>query len=134
MGGQAALDEEEVQEPTRLRLEMSADSSSLSGCVVGSYYTRLIGSCPASSATWGDNAHVDALVSFGISAHGGCDEAGTLKRRACFADFTAIAVKPNRVQWDSPAQTVPQSLFAPTQSPPSAPPVQEGYAPPAPGG
>lgn len=126
---QCPLDEEEATEPTRLRLEMSADGSQLNGCVVGSYYTRLIGSCPASSSTWGDNGEESGSLLFGISAHGGAARG----RMAHFAKFDAIAVKANRVQWADAAATVPQAMAFPPQTQPSAPPTQNGYEPPAPG-
>lgn len=129
---EAALDVEETQDATRLRFEMSADDSHLSGCVVGSYYTRLIGSCTASAASWGDNAQVEASLSFGISAHGRFDEETLTNRVAVFSDFTAIAVKKNRVQWANAEATVSQAMAAPVQSQPLAPPVQDGYEPPAP--
>jgi len=132
----APLDDEEAVEPTRLRLEMSADGSQLSGCVVGSYYTRLIGSCPASSGSWSNNAASDISLSFGISAHGGSEHG----RKARVSKFSAISVKSNRVQWRDPAATVPQDLTSFAQTFPQdltsfAPPQQgDGYNPPAPGG
>jgi len=126
--GKADLDEEEAQEPTRLRLEMSADGTQLSGCVVGSYYTRLIGSCQADTATWGDNA----TLSFGMGAYGGPDDASA-KRFATFSNFAAIFVKPNRVQWADAAATVPQAFASPSVQP-LASPVQDGNEFPAPGG
>lgn len=125
----APLDDEEAIEPTRLRLEMSADGSQLSGCVVGAYYTRLIGSCPASSSSWSNNAASEVSLSFGITAHGGSAH----DRKARFKDFAAISVKSNRVQWRDAAATVPQDLTAIGQSL-SMPPQGDGYDPPAPGG
>lgn len=132
--GEAELDEEETQEPTRLRLEMSSDGSRLSGCIVKSYYTQLIGSCPASADTWGENAQAEAPLSFGISAHGGVDAETLAARSACFKNFSAIAVKPNRVQWADASATVPQAMAAPIQTQePLSPAMPGGYAPPAPG-
>lgn len=136
---QCPLDDEEAVEPTRLRLEMSSDGSELHGCLVGSYYTRQIGTCPASPSTWGDNAEVSSSLLFGISAHGGAARG----RTASFEKFAAIAVHTNRVQWGDAAATVPQAFANGPQTGngytsvtvPSGPPVQneDGYAPPGPG-
>merc|ERR1711920_508444 len=62
------LDEEEVQQPLRLRFEVSPDGLKLSGVLVGAYYMRLIGSC---SAVFPD---LPATPSVGFSAHGAASE------------------------------------------------------------
>lgn len=116
--GEISLDEDEVHEPIRLRLEQSADSRQLSGVVVGAYYMRLVGSCEVLSDV------APAAASISLSAQGGKAE-GDL-RVVHFSKFAAIAVRANRVQWDGVGSLTPQQLGGP-------PPSQEGYSPPAPG-
>lgn len=118
----AALDAEEAHEPVRLRLELSANGSQLSGVMVMSYYMRLVGSCAVGSDLQPAAAQ-DSTPSIGISAHGGTAEGAAAGRAAHLANFVAISVRSNRVQWADPTVTVPQ---------PSAP-APDGYNPPAPG-
>lgn len=111
-----SLDEDEVHEPIRLRLEQSADGRQLSGVVVGAYYMRLVGSCDVLSSV------ASAMASISLCAQGGKDQREL--RSVHFSKFAAIAVRPNRVQWDGVGSLTPQQL---------APPPQAGYSPPAPG-
>eukprot|EP00931_Biecheleriopsis_adriatica_P123335 TRINITY_DN98368_c0_g1_i1.p1 TRINITY_DN98368_c0_g1~~TRINITY_DN98368_c0_g1_i1.p1 ORF type:complete len:326 (-),score=91.89 TRINITY_DN98368_c0_g1_i1:52-975(-) len=115
--GKIPLDDDEVQEAVRLRLELSSDGLQLSGVMVGAYYMRLVGSC---SAKW-ESALESSGPSVGVSAHGGTDSDDD--RIAHLSDFSAICVRPNRVQWDGIGGPV-----RPQQSP-----AQAGYAPPGPG-
>lgn len=113
-----SLDEDEVHEPIRLRLEQSADGRQLSGVVVGAYYMRLVGSCEVLSSV------APAMASISLCAQGGKDQRDL--RAVHFSKFAAIAVRANRVQWDGVGSLTPQQLGGP-------PPSQEGYSPPAPG-
>mmetsp|Transcript_12951 Transcript_12951/g.34691 ORF Transcript_12951/g.34691 Transcript_12951/m.34691 type:complete len:312 (-) Transcript_12951:37-972(-) len=122
-----ALDEDEAREPMRLRFEMSADSSKLSGVLVGSYYMRLIGSCPAGADTWGPTGEALPPLSIGVAAHGGRAEEAIAGRSAVLANFVAISVQPNRVQWGGGGSIPPARVPQPVASP-----VPEGYQPPAP--
>eukprot|EP00933_Yihiella_yeosuensis_P078115 TRINITY_DN8922_c1_g1_i1.p1 TRINITY_DN8922_c1_g1~~TRINITY_DN8922_c1_g1_i1.p1 ORF type:complete len:321 (+),score=82.96 TRINITY_DN8922_c1_g1_i1:3-965(+) len=115
----ASLDEDQVSEPIRLRLERSSNGSELSGVIVGAYYMRLVGSC--STSGW-ENQSKEASI--GISAHGGEAESFEQGRSAHFTKFSAIAIQSNRVQWGgAPGRAEPRA----------APPQDESFAPPAPG-
>eukprot|EP00929_Paragymnodinium_shiwhaense_P029318 TRINITY_DN16824_c0_g1_i3.p1 TRINITY_DN16824_c0_g1~~TRINITY_DN16824_c0_g1_i3.p1 ORF type:complete len:330 (+),score=85.22 TRINITY_DN16824_c0_g1_i3:66-992(+) len=130
--GTAALDSEEAAEPIRLRLEMNADGTELSGVMVGAYYNRLIGSCQAGPGTWGDNATGDADLQFGVSAHGG--SASGESRAARFSKFSALAVKANRVQWGGGAG-MPQQFAGGVVTPLASPVDGQGdFAAAPPGG
>jgi len=125
--GKAALEAEEAVAPIRLRLELSADGSQLSGVVVGAYYMRLVGSCSAVAGIQGGSSPdvVSPSSSIGVAFHGG-GEAGFVEGRvAHLSDFASIAVRPNRVQWTGGATAAAIAHAQPLQ--------QAGYAPPAPG-
>lgn len=120
------LDEEEASQPTRLRLELSADRQQISGVIVGAYYMRLVGSIPLDGGSWDAAGLQEHLV--GISAFG-CDTEVAAARCVQFAKFVLLAVKSNRVQWAGGAGFVPSDFVAQ----PEPLPAQAGYAPPAPG-
>lgn len=112
--GKADLDEDEAEAPVRLRLELSADGSQLSGVVVGAYYMRLVGRCSAELACKTADGAATVEPRLGLSAHGGAAD-----RAARLRDFAAIAVRPNRVQWGGGATMAAARVVAPI-----APPAQ----------
>lgn len=120
----APLDSDEACEPMRLRLELSADGSKLSGVIVGSYYMRLVGSCLVDSGMLPDQGDEAPRVRFGVSAHGGTADGVTAGRAACFSKFSAIAIRPNRVQWTGGAARAAEER---------APALLQGVGAPAPG-
>lgn len=115
--GQADLDEDEVHDSVRLRLELSADGSQLSGIIVCPYYMRLVARCSVNDVTEGSSPLV------GVSAHGSTPEGALARRAAHFAKFDAIAVQTNRVQWGADAAAVASAHLV-------QPPPQSGYLPP----
>eukprot|EP00927_Polykrikos_kofoidii_P074810 TRINITY_DN70842_c0_g1_i1.p1 TRINITY_DN70842_c0_g1~~TRINITY_DN70842_c0_g1_i1.p1 ORF type:complete len:306 (-),score=45.08 TRINITY_DN70842_c0_g1_i1:42-959(-) len=129
VSAKAGLDTEEAHEPIRLRLELSADGSQISGVLVSSYYNRLIGSCPADRTPWCSSGSDPTMLSVGIGAHGSSEE-DSAERMARFSKFAAIAVKANRVQWGGGA-SVPPHIACP--HPESTSPLHGDYCAPAPG-
>jgi len=90
--GKIALEEDDVEDALRLRLEISADRLQASGAIVRRFYSQLVGSVNVDEP-W----LASAGTRVGVSAHGGQGGTG---RVVTFSEFTALSVQPNRVQWD----------------------------------
>mmetsp|Transcript_127406 Transcript_127406/g.224349 ORF Transcript_127406/g.224349 Transcript_127406/m.224349 type:complete len:332 (-) Transcript_127406:67-1062(-) len=126
----APLDAEEACEAVRLRLELSADGCKLSGVIVGAFYMRLVGTCEVEGDMRPDQSEDATQVLIGVSAHGGTAEGVVAGRAARFTNFSAIAIRPNRVQWTGGAGRAPAPIEAPAALSPA---LLHGFAAPAPG-
>eukprot|EP00971_Amphidinium_carterae_P187906 3729914-Amphidinium_carterae.2 len=119
------LDDEDLSDMLRLRLEVSADGQQMSGALVRSFYMQLVGSCGL------DAALAPAKARLGFSAHGG---SGGPDRRALFAEFAALSVRANRVQWNgSGGMQPPVAMVDPGSSPYQAEEDDEEMPPPGAG-
>mmetsp|Transcript_7436 Transcript_7436/g.13271 ORF Transcript_7436/g.13271 Transcript_7436/m.13271 type:complete len:184 (-) Transcript_7436:21-572(-) len=115
------LDDDDLAEMLRLRLELSGDGQQMSGALVRSCYMQLVGSCAL------DATFTSASARFGFSAHGG---SGGPDRKALFADFSGLAVQANRVQWNGTGGLQPPPAMVDPGSSPYQPDGDEEMPPP----